>query len=90
MPNGTSKPISNNSSENVLRNAANDFDGTIAVDGYLSGIVGRKIVQVISTTSNPNDTATLTFSENGVTLKVYRVIYTDDTQSVMISAERIA
>lgn len=90
MANGTSKPISNNSGENVLRNAANDFDGTIAVDGYLSAIVGRKIVQAISTTTVAGDTATLTFSENGITLKVYRVIYTDGTQAVLLSAERIA
>lgn len=90
MPNTTAKRTSDLSHENVLRAAANEHDGSINVNGFLAPIVGRKIQQVISTTTVAGDTATLTFSENGLMLYVYRIIYTDAVQATMISAERIA
>lgn len=84
------KLASNLSHENVLRDVHSEIDNSLITNGFLVAKVGRKVESVISTTSVSDDTNTLTFSENGTTLYVIKVIYTDDTQSVMISAERIA
>lgn len=84
------KQASTLSSENVLRDVHSSVDNSLITNGFLVGKVGRKIQSVISTTIVTNDTNTLTFSEDGTTLYVLRIIYTDDTQSTMISAERIA
>jgi hypothetical protein len=60
------------------------------VNGFLAGKVGRKITQTITTTNVPNDTAVYAFSEGATSLYTYTVIYTDATQSVLLSAERTA
>ena len=78
------------SQENVLRDAHNQTDNTILVNGFLAALVGRKITQQITTTNTTGDTAVLTFSENGTQLYVYTIVYTDATQSVLLSAERTA
>lgn len=85
----TSKPFSEYDQAQIFKKAYND-SGTISVDGFLTGAIGRKVVQAASTTTNPNDTITYTFSESGTTLFVIKVIYTDNTYETMISAERIA
>lgn len=86
----SNKPASNLSSENVLRDVHSEVDNSIITNGYLVGLVGRKIESVDSTTSVSGDTQTLTFSENGSVLYVLRIVYTDGTQTKMVSAERIA
>lgn len=74
----------------TLQGAYNDVDFSITVNGYLVGKVGRKIDMVIGTDTIPNDMETYTFSEDGVTLFVYEIIYTDGTRDVFKSAERIS
>lgn len=86
----TSKTLSERDGQQTLQLAFNDVDATITTNGFLVGKVGRKIVQTISTTSVSNDTATFAFSESGIALYSLKVIYTDSSQSVMLSAERIS
>lgn len=90
MSNASDKSMSIYSQENVLRDAHNRTDNSILVNGFLAPVVGRQISQVITTTTVSGDTAVLTFSENGTQLYVYTIIYTDATQSVMLSATRTA
>lgn len=86
----TTKPLSKLDGNQVLQQVSNDVNGTLAVDGFLVGKVGHKVVLSISTTSVANDTETYTFSDSGSTLYQIKVIYTDGTRDLMISAERIA
>lgn len=74
----------------TLKFSFNDIDKSLTTTGFLTGLVGRKITQAISTTSAANDTATFTYSESGTTLFAVKVIYTDSTWATMISAERIS
>jgi len=74
----------------VLKHTYNAVDASLTTAGFLTGKVGRKIVQAISTTSVLNDTITFTYAEGATTLYQIRVIYTDDTYATMISSERIA
>ena len=85
----TVKPFSDLDQNQMFKKSYSDA-GTFAIDGFLSGLVGRKVVQSTSTTTVPNDSITFTFSESGVTLFVLKVIYTDATYATMISAERTA
>ena len=84
------KELSEYDFQQIIRKSFNNESGTLAVDGFLAGKVGRKVEQVVSTTSAANDTETFTFSEDGVTLFQLRIIYVDGTRVTMISAERTA
>ena len=86
----TSKRLSRADHEQVLQGARVDEDLSILTNGFLAGKVGRKVVQTIITTNVPNDSAQLAFSENGVALYTYLLIFTDATQAVLMSAERTA
>lgn len=86
----TTKPFSEKDADQVLQSSMNDVNGTIGVDGFLVGLVGRKIVMAITTTNVSNDTEVYTFSENGTNLYVLTIVYTDGTRSQMLSAERTA
>ena len=90
MSNKTNKSLSERDAAQTNQISFNDVDGTFSTGGFLTGVVGRKIQQAISTTSVTGDTSTYTFSENGTTLYVFQVIYTDSTQSTLISATRIS
>ncbi len=86
----TTKTSTTRDYQQTLKKSYNDVDSTLSVNGFLVGKVGRKIAQVISTTTVDNDTATFTFSEDGTTLYVYKIIYTTSAQTVLLSAERIS
>jgi hypothetical protein len=86
----TLKPASDLDSNQNIQRSYNDVNGTLTVDGFLTGLVGRKIALAISTTTITNDTETYTFSENGTQLYVYTVIYTDGTRTVLLTATRTA
>lgn len=85
----TQKRFSEFDQNQIFKKSYNDA-GTLSVDGFIAGLVGRKVALAISTTTVANDTQTFTFSENGTTLFVIKIIYTDSSYSTMISAERIA
>lgn len=86
----TSKQTTNYDYEQTIKRAYNDVDATVTTNGFLVGVVGRKVTQTISTTSVSGDTSTFAFSENGTALYSIKVIYTDGTQATMMSAERIS
>lgn len=86
----TQKALSERDGNQVLQASVNDVDGSLTTAGFLTGKVGRKVVQTISTTTVPNDTVTFDFQELGISLYELKIIYTDATQAVMLSAERIS
>lgn len=86
----TQKPLSERDANQTLQHAYNDVDGSLTTNGFLTGKVGRKIEQSITTTNVANDTAVIDFIENGNLLYTLTVVYTDATQSVLVSAERTA
>lgn len=86
----TLKPPSDLDSTQNIQRSYNDVNATLSVDGFLTGLVGRKVVLDISTTTVSNDTETYTFSENGTNLYAIKIIYTDGSRQTMISAERIS
>lgn len=86
----TTKRLSDVDANSALRGAFNDADMSLTINGYLVGVVGRKVTMAISTTSVANDTETYTFSENATNLYAIKVIYTTGTRDVFLSAERIS
>jgi hypothetical protein len=90
MPNKTQKLPTDLDSTQATQSAFNDVNFTHGVDGFLTGLVGRKVALAISTTTVSGDTETYTFSENGTQLYVYVVIYTDGTRSTLLTATRTA
>jgi hypothetical protein len=74
----------------TLGQAFNDVDSTITTNGFLVGLVGRKVTVTISTTTSSNDTQSFSFSENGTPLYTLTLIFTDSTYSQLLSAERTA
>ncbi len=86
----TDKRMSHKDAEQATRYSYNDANATMGVDGFLVGKVGRKVVQTIATTTNPDDTLVFDFSENGVALYQLTLIFTDASQEILISAERTA
>jgi hypothetical protein len=86
----TQKPLSHLDYEQTMQSSYNDVNATLSVDGFLTGKIGRKVELAISTTTIANDTETYSFSESGTALYSLRIIYTDGTRALMISAERIS
>lgn len=89
-PNTTLKPPSDLDHTQNIQRSYNDINGTLSVDGFLTGLVGRRVDLSISTTTIANDTETYTFSENGTQLYVYVIVYTDGTRALMLHATRTA
>lgn len=86
----TLKPLSTRDSEQTLKHAYNSVDGSLTTNGFLTGLVGRKITLVNDTTTILNDTLLITFSESGTNLYTLKLIFTDGSQSTLMSAERIS
>lgn len=80
----TSKPLSERDFQQTLRHSYNDINGTIGVDGFVVGKVGRKIVRsVISSTTDDFE-----FYEGASLLYTLRVIYTNSAHDDFVSVER--
>lgn len=79
------KPISSVGQDNAIRYSYNDHEGSLTVNGFLVGAVGRKVDIVSGVTTD-----TFTFSENGNVMYVLVLTYTDATKQVLLSAERTA
>jgi hypothetical protein len=86
----TQKPLSHLDYEQTMQSSYNDVNATLSVDGFLTGKIGRKVELAISTTTIVDDTETYSFSENGTALYALKIIYTDGSRALMISAERIS
>lgn len=74
----------------VLQSAFNDGDRTIGTSSFITGKAGRKITQTTATTSIADDTLVFSYIEDGVQLMELTVVYTDATQTVLLSVERTA
>jgi hypothetical protein len=85
----TDKRMTDRDADQATRKAFNDETATLGVDGFLAGKVGHKIELAISTTTIANDTETYTYSDDGVTVMVLKIVYTDGARTTMLSAERI-
>jgi hypothetical protein len=90
MSTNTQKPMSLKDSGQVLKSALNDIDNSLSTSGFLTGKIGRKITQAITTTTITDDTEVFTFLETGTVLYALTIVYTDGTRTLMLSAERTA
>lgn len=86
----TAKPLSQQDPGETQQYTFNDVDATTTVNGFLVGVVGRRVTLTISTTTVANDTENYAFSENGTALYTFVVVYTDGTRSTMSTATRTA
>jgi hypothetical protein len=80
----TTKNLSERDYQQTLRHSYNDINGTIGVDGFVVGKVGRKIVRsIISTTTDDFE-----FYESATLLYTIRIIYTNAAHDDLVSVER--
>lgn len=86
----TTKSLSDRDYEQAVQSVYNSVDATLSVNGFLVGKVGHKITQTITTTTIANDTEIFGFYDGATALYEVKVIYTDGTRSLMLSAERIS
>jgi hypothetical protein len=86
----TQKPLSARDANQILQAAQNDVDDTLTVNGFLVGAVGRRIDFAITQTVVPNDTQTVTFSENGNHLYTFALVFTDGSQTQLSYCLRTA
>lgn len=86
------KVMAQKDAEQATRISYNDANTTIGVDGFLVGLVGRQVAVTVSTTTVSGDTSTFTFSENFGASVLYAIqcIYTDATQTTLLTATRIS
>jgi hypothetical protein len=92
MSNRSAKPMSSTDPSETAQYEFNDVDATKTVNGFLVGLVGRRVTLTISTTTVANDTETYVFSEQlgAFPLYTFQIVYTDGTRSTMLTASRIA
>lgn len=86
------KPASDQDATQTHQLSFNDNTFTHMVDGFLSGLVGRRIAESISTTTIVNDTENYVFSENfgASPLMTIQIVYTDGSRTTMLYAQRTA
>jgi hypothetical protein len=89
MANATTKPPSELSSQNVLRSAHNEVDGSITTNGFLVGQVGHKVTAALSTTTVANDTVTYTFLDGATVLYAIKMVFPTAQTLPFTSAERV-
>lgn len=86
----TTKPNPQTNSGNAIVASYNEVDKSLAVSGFLTAAIGRKITQTITTTTVANDTEEISFYDGATLLYTLEIIYTDGNRTVMLSAERTA
>lgn len=86
----TTKRLSERDYAQALQSSYNQMNATLSVDGFLVGKIGHKVELSVSATTYPNDTETYSFYDNATLLYQIRIIYTDGSRNIMVSAERIA
>lgn len=86
----TIKPPSDLDSTQNIQRSYNDVNSTLSCDGFLVGLVGRRVDLAIATTNIAGDTENYSFSENGVPLYTLQIVYTDGTRNQLLFAQRTA
>lgn len=91
VPHATDKPNSKRDAGQTLRQAFNEADHTLGVNGFIVGAVGRKVTLTIATTTNPNDTEVYSFFQNQTELLyTIEVRYVDGSRETLLEVERTA
>lgn len=89
--NETSKKLSERDAAQVNQSIYNQTDASITTSGFLSAKVGNKITFTISQTTVSGDTNTVSYyDQETILLYTLKLIFTDGTQAVLLSAERTA
>jgi hypothetical protein len=78
------------SSDNVMRDVHVTESSSLTINGFITGKIGRKIELAITTTNVANDTEVYTYKEDGSTVMVLTVVYTNGNRDVLLSVERTA
>jgi hypothetical protein len=86
----TKKEETRKSADNATQFAFHDEDASFEVSGFVSGRVGRKVTFTTTTTNVTDDSQLIDFLEDSVSLYTMLLVFTDDTQSVLISVERVS
>lgn len=86
----TTKRLSERDYAQALQSSYNQMNATLSVDGFIVGKIGHKVTLAISTTSAVDDTETYSFFDSTTLLYQIKIIYTDGTRNLLLSAERIA
>lgn len=86
----TVKKLSEKDYSQTLQASFNDVNDTLSVDGFITGLVGRRVDIATTTTNITGDSQTFTFSENGTQLYVILTVYTDATQATLLYVTRTA
>ena len=90
--NQTSKPFSERDYQQTLQGSFNTVDKSITTAGFLVGKVGHKVSRTDTAAPNLNGAAAgddFAFSDSGVLLYTFRVLYSDLAKADLISAERV-
>jgi len=82
----TSKPLSSADGDQVLRGIHNPDSGAIAVEGWVTGKVGRKIT-ITAFSATVDD---IEFLEGSTSLMTMRVTYDDAAHTNVTEVERTA
>lgn len=92
VENVSQKPYSDLDESQTFQASFNDNTFSHLVDGFLSGIVGRRITLTITTTTISGDTENYAFSEQfgAFPLLTLQIVYTDGSRSQMLYAQRSA
>ncbi len=72
--------------EQILKNAANDTDKTIAVSGFINAKVGHKVER----TAVNSTTDDFSYFDGATLLMTIRIVYASSAKEEINSAERIA
>ena len=89
----TSKSMSQADPGQTLKYAFNDVDGSLTTNGFLTGLVGRKITRVDTNAMYLTGVQVgddFSFYEGATLLYTLRIIYDDSTKASLYSAERVA
>lgn len=81
----TTKKLSDRDAAQTHKLSFNDVNATMGVDGFIVGLVGRKITRTDNGASED-----YSFYEGASLLYTIRITYTDNTKSNLLEVERIA
>ena len=84
----TQKRASEFDQQQIIQKIYNEA-GMICTEGWVTGLVGRRITPTIGTTNVADDTEIYTYSENGVILVVLHNVYTDGARTTVLYTERV-
>jgi hypothetical protein len=92
VENVSQKPYSDLDASQTVQASFNDNTFAHLVDGFLSGLVGRRIDITVTETNVPGDTQNFAFSEQfgAYPLLTIQIVYTDASQATMLYAQRTA